>query len=196
MAAKKKRPAGRPPALPVERFAAARAAGKNRADAARIAGYPRHKSERAADAAGARMDRRPEVRKAIERHKRDLIAAMAKKQVADLWPSALHTLEGLLHDPKLSDANKLRAVELVARLTGHMNADSGGVQVNVVQVGEQARKALLEVQQDGAAQSAALDELQRRTLPAVAQTVDDAPEVNVPDDVREHLEHEAREGEV
>ena len=85
-------------------------------------------------------------------------------QAADLWPIALNTLETLMLDPKLSATNQLRAVELVARLTGNLNSETG-VQVNVVHVGEQARAELRLLQGDGSAQAAALDELQRMTLP-------------------------------
>ena len=42
---------------------------------------------------------------------RDLIKEMAKKQVADLWPDALHVLETLLHDPTLSAANQSKQGE-------------------------------------------------------------------------------------
>ena len=78
---------GRPPAWHVERFAAARAQGKSMAESALLAGYPKDKSELGARKAGERMQKHPEVQKAIQRHKRDLIKDMAKKQVADLWPA-------------------------------------------------------------------------------------------------------------
>lgn len=74
---------GRPPAWHVERFAAARAQGKSMAESALLAGYPKDKSELGARKAGERMQKHPEVQKAIQRHKRDLIKDMAKKQVAD-----------------------------------------------------------------------------------------------------------------
>lgn len=157
---------GRPPAFHIERFAAARAQGKNMADSCRLAGYPRDKSEVGARHAGERMAKHPEVREATERHKRDLIREAAKKQIADLWPDVLHMVELLLRDRSLNHSNQIKLAELVARMTGHLNSDTG-VAVQVVQVGAEAREEIRRLQSDSEAQRIVLNELERLTRPGI-----------------------------
>ena len=133
------------------------------ADAVRLAGYPRDKSEIAALHAGQRMEKHVEVRQAIAKYQDELLLQNMEQNIAELKPIAVHSLKSMLRDTNLNSHSRVKATELAFKVLGMLDGD-GAVTVQVVQVGAQAREELRLLQSDGDAQRAALDELERLTI--------------------------------
>lgn len=156
-------------------YARALAAGKTKTEAIRLAGWGPG-TDRAAYQAANRFEKHRTVKAVIREEQERWIERQAKKKVSDLWPISLNVLESLLHNPELTPSQQLRAIELVAKLTGNLAPD-GQTNVQVLSIGQQARNVLRDLQVDGQVQSSVLDKLEemtRGTLPADVEVAIDA----------------------
>ena len=99
--------------LDIDAYVEARARGESKAEAARQAGS-RAKGSDGLSRAGSRLEARECVLEQIEEAR-----AANAAETRDVWEEAVEVARGIMTDPSAKDADRLKAVDLFARIGGH-----------------------------------------------------------------------------
>lgn len=151
-----------PPRYDVDAFAREKAKGATTVEAMTAAGHTG--SDAAKQAAGARFQKRPDVVAALDREHGRSLTEIRKRKLDAIKSDALDVLAHLVEQAKagkMSDANALRLVDMLDPLG--QRAQGGAPVVQVLALGDTARRDLRKLQADRDVQRDALDLLEDMT---------------------------------